>query len=104
MPATEVPPQANRLGRSQAIQSMGIGQTIDVPVVVHNWSTKQQSGAVSLDVPSDFTLDAASKAYDVAPGGAVLVRPDGYVAWRCRAPVVDPAKALREATSAILGH
>ncbi|TDW17010.1 PIG-L family deacetylase [Kribbella kalugense] len=66
-------PQADRLGRSQAIQSMGIGQTIDVPVVVHNWSTKQQTGAVSLDVPADFTLDAASKPYDVAPGADVTV-------------------------------
>ncbi|MER7248319.1 PIG-L family deacetylase [Kribbella sp. NPDC000426] len=61
-------PQANRLGRSQAIQSMGIGQTIDIPVVVHNWSTQPQTGAVSLDLPADFTIDAASKPYDVQPG------------------------------------
>jgi LmbE family N-acetylglucosaminyl deacetylase len=66
-------PQADRLGRSQAIQSMGIGQTIDVPVVVHNWSTGQQTGAVSLDVPADFTLDASSKPYDVAPGADATV-------------------------------
>ncbi|HZX05493.1 PIG-L family deacetylase [Kribbella sp.] len=66
-------PQADRLGRSQAIQSMGIGQTIDVPVVVHNWSAKQQSGAVSLDLPSNFTVDANSKPYDVAPGADVTV-------------------------------
>jgi hypothetical protein len=61
-------PQANRLGRSPAIQSMGIGQTIDVPVVVHNWSAEPQSGAVSLDLPANFTVDAASKPYDVQPG------------------------------------
>ena len=61
-------PQADRLGRSQAIQSMGIGQTIDVPVVVHNWSTQPQTGAVSLDLPADFTIDATSKPYDVQPG------------------------------------
>ena len=60
-------PQANRLGRSQAIQSMGIGQTIDLPVVVHNWSAQQQSGAVSLDLPADFTVDAPSKPYDLSP-------------------------------------
>jgi LmbE family N-acetylglucosaminyl deacetylase len=66
-------PQADRLGRSQAIQSMGIGQTIDVPVVVHNWSAKQQTGAVSLDLPADFTLDAASKPYDLAPGADATV-------------------------------
>lgn len=66
-------PQANRLGRSQAIQSMGIGQTIDVPVVVHNWSAKQQTGAVSLDLPANFTVDANAKPYDLAPGADVTV-------------------------------
>ncbi|GAB3946368.1 sugar-binding protein [Kribbella albertanoniae] len=63
-----VAPQANRLGRSQAIQSMGVGQSIDVPVVVHNWSAQPQSGAVSLEVPSNFTLDASSKPYTLHPG------------------------------------
>ncbi|MGW7685462.1 PIG-L family deacetylase [Kribbella sp. NPDC054772] len=66
-------PQANRLGRSQAIQSMGIGQSIDVPVVVHNWSAKQQTGAVSLDVPANFTVDAASKPYVLQPGADATV-------------------------------
>jgi len=66
-------PQANRLGRSQAIQSMGVGQTIDVPVVVHNWSAQPQSGAVSLQVPADFTVDAASKPYEVAAGADTTV-------------------------------
>ena len=66
-------PQANRLGRSQAIQSMGIGQTIDLPVVVHNWSAQQQSGAVSLDLPADFTVDAPSKPYDLQPGADATV-------------------------------
>jgi hypothetical protein len=66
-------PQANRLGRSQAIQSMGIGTTIDVPVVVHNWSMRQQSGAVSLDLPANFTVDAPSKPYDLQPGADTTV-------------------------------
>lgn len=66
-------PQASRLGRSQAIQSMGIGQTIDVPVVVHNWSAKQQTGAVSLDLPANFTVDANAKPYDLAPGADATV-------------------------------
>ncbi|TDW87808.1 carbohydrate binding protein with CBM9 domain [Kribbella pratensis] len=66
-------PQANRLGRSQAIQSMGIGQTIDVPVVVHNWSAEQQTGAVSLDLPANFTVDAQAKPYDLAPGADATV-------------------------------
>ncbi|MFG1620966.1 PIG-L family deacetylase [Kribbella sp. NPDC049227] len=66
-------PQANRLGRSPAIQSMGIGQTIDVPVVVHNWSAEPQSGAVSLELPANFTVDAASKPYAAQPGADTTV-------------------------------
>jgi 2-polyprenyl-6-methoxyphenol hydroxylase-like FAD-dependent oxidoreductase len=41
-------------------------------------------------------------AYDVEDGGAALVRPDGYVAWRSRARVADPARALDDAVSALL--
>ncbi|MEV0288296.1 PIG-L family deacetylase [Kribbella sp. NPDC050820] len=66
-------PQANRLGRSSAIQSMAIGSTIDVPVVVHNWSAQPQSGAVSLDLPANFTVDAPSKPYTVQPGADTTV-------------------------------
>ena len=29
-------------------------------------------------------------------GGALLVRPDNHVAWRCAGPVADPARVLRE--------
>lgn len=67
-------PQASRLGRSGAVQSMGIGQTIDVPVVVHNWSAEAQSGAVSLELPPNFTADATSKPYsELAPGAETTV-------------------------------
>ncbi len=66
-------PQANRLGRSPAIQSMAVGGTIDVPVVVHNWSAQPQSGAVSLELPPNFTVDAPSKPYDLQPGADTTV-------------------------------
>jgi hypothetical protein len=32
-------------------------------------------------------------AYGMTPGGAVLVRPDGFVAWRSRGPAADEAAA-----------
>ena len=63
-------PQATRLGRSAAIQSMPVGSTLAVPVVVHNWSTQPQSGAVSLTLPAGFTADAASKPYANLAAGA----------------------------------
>ena len=67
-------PQAYRLGRSAAVQSMGIGETLTDPVGVHNWSNVSQSGDVSLALPSDFTADATSKPYGpLAPGGDTQV-------------------------------
>jgi len=67
-------PQATRLGRSAAVQSMPIGTTIPLPVVVHNWSSKPQSGAVSLTLPGNFTADATSKPYEgLAPGAETTV-------------------------------
>ena len=48
--------------------------------------------------------EAFMSAYDLDPSGAVLVRPDGYIGWRSRAMTGDPARALREAISTILGR
>ncbi len=67
-------PPARRLGRSAAIQTMGVGETLTVPVDVHNWSTTSQSGAVSLTLPSGVTADATSKPYGpLAPGADATV-------------------------------
>jgi putative polyketide hydroxylase len=43
-------------------------------------------------------------AYGVDVDGAVLVRPDGHVAWRSRASVADPADTLRTALDSLLGR
>ncbi|WP_158242490.1 FAD-dependent monooxygenase [Amycolatopsis echigonensis] len=37
------------------------------------------------------------EAYGIAPEGAVLVRPDGFIAWRSLGPAGDPATVLAEA-------
>jgi putative polyketide hydroxylase len=42
-------------------------------------------------------------AYGIDPDGAVLVRPDGYVAWRSRNGVKNPEAALREVLDRVLG-
>jgi 2-polyprenyl-6-methoxyphenol hydroxylase-like FAD-dependent oxidoreductase len=41
--------------------------------------------------------------YDVDPDGAVLVRPDGYVAWRSRSGASNPQQVLRAALDSVLG-
>ncbi|MEV0582166.1 FAD-dependent monooxygenase [Nonomuraea sp. NPDC050310] len=42
--------------------------------------------------------------YGVGPDGAVLVRPDGYIAWRSSEGVGDPAGVLEDVLGRILGR
>ncbi len=44
------------------------------------------------------------EAYGVDADGAVLVRPDGYVAWRSRSGASNPLQALRTAIDSLLGR
>jgi 2-polyprenyl-6-methoxyphenol hydroxylase-like FAD-dependent oxidoreductase len=41
-------------------------------------------------------------AYGIGTDGAVLIRPDGVIAWRARAAVADPAAAVAAALAAML--
>jgi LmbE family N-acetylglucosaminyl deacetylase len=67
-------PQANRLGRSAAVQTTAVGETFTLPVDVHNWSDTVQSGTVGLTLPTGVTADATTKAYGpLAPGGDTTV-------------------------------
>jgi putative polyketide hydroxylase len=43
-------------------------------------------------------------AYGVDPDGAVLVRPDGHVAWRSRPGASNPAEVLRGAFDGLFGR
>jgi hypothetical protein len=43
-------------------------------------------------------------AYGIEPDGAVLVRPDGYVAWRSKSGVSNPEATLREVFDRLLGR
>jgi 2-polyprenyl-6-methoxyphenol hydroxylase-like FAD-dependent oxidoreductase len=56
-------------------------------------------GTDLLDVEEKF-----AERYRLAPDGAVLIRPDGYVAWRWETQPGRPADALQEAFSALLGR
>ncbi|MEU7897345.1 FAD-dependent monooxygenase [Nonomuraea sp. NPDC049152] len=57
----------------------------DVPLVVHT---------------GDADIAAA---YDIEADGAVLVRPDDHVAWRCPRLPEHPERAIAEALAALLG-
>jgi 2-polyprenyl-6-methoxyphenol hydroxylase-like FAD-dependent oxidoreductase len=45
-----------------------------------------------------------AEAYAISASGATLVRPDGFVAWRSRSTVPDPAGALADALRIALGR
>lgn len=45
---------------------------------------------------------AFAAAYDISPTGAVLVRPDGFVAWRAKSLAGDPGAALTQALTRVL--
>ena len=66
------------------------------------WSAAARplSARAPLDVVS---IGEGAAAYGVEPGGAVLVRPDGYVGWRAPGHVDDASSALRTALSSLLG-
>ncbi|MER7052258.1 FAD-dependent monooxygenase [Streptomyces sp. NPDC000351] len=53
--------------------------------------------------PDDEDTDWA-KAHGVTRGGAVLVRPDGFVAWRSPGPAPDPEAMLRQVVNTVLSR
>lgn len=52
---------------------------------------------------ADFCAENFENVYGISPGGAVLVRPDGYIGARFVVEPADPAAALQDARSAVLG-
>jgi putative polyketide hydroxylase len=46
----------------------------------------------------------AAAAHGIGPDGALLVRPDGFVAWRAEAEDGQPEGVLEEALAGVLGR
>jgi 2,4-dichlorophenol 6-monooxygenase len=59
--------------------------------------------AIGHGAPLDDPCGAWESVRGSEPGGAILVRPDRHVAWRCAVPPPQPDAALRHALAAILG-
>ena len=68
---------------------------LDVPIAVH------RIGPAGDAVEPD---GAWAQATGLAPGGALLVRPDDFVGWRTDGLPADPERELRQALSAILAR
>ncbi|GLP65858.1 hypothetical protein TUSST3_24780 [Streptomyces sp. TUS-ST3] len=59
-------------------------------------------GGSGAELTTEGDTDWAA-AHGTTPEGAVLVRPDGFVAWRSAGPVPDAEQALRQVLSTLLG-
>ena len=62
------------------------------------------SGTFDLQVLGAGGGSALARAYRIGPDSAVLVRPDGRVAWRSDDRCSDPRLALASAVATALGH
>ncbi|WP_217166615.1 FAD-dependent monooxygenase [Streptomyces sp. AC512_CC834] len=54
-------------------------------------------------IPDEEETDWA-RAHGVTRGGAVLIRPDGFVAWRSPGPAPDPESMLRQVVGTVLAR
>ncbi len=79
---------AGSSGREWSAAARDVSQTCGVPLT-----------AYSIGPGGDFTCpdDRWKALYDLGDDGAVLVRPDGYVAWRSRSTGGDKARDLDRA-------
>lgn len=69
-------------------------------------ASAQKLVAIETYIIGSDLVDAEStwqSTYGTSPDGAVLVRPDGYVAWRAISMPSDPAGELNEALTRLLG-
>lgn len=69
------------------------------------WCTAGREVAARLGLPfaAEVVADRGwADAYEVGDGGAVIVRPDGHVAWRSLGPVDDRRGELRRVLGAVL--
>ncbi|MBY0320320.1 MAG: FAD-dependent monooxygenase [Reyranella sp.] len=77
---------------AEAAQAMQTSNGIEVaPIIVGNGELE----------PAD---ERWRETYGIDETGAVLVRPDGYVAWRSAGAAVDPTRTLARAMEAIQGR
>ncbi len=97
-------------GRISTIDFFGRGFVLLAAPGGSFWrSTVNQNGLPSIDVRvlGEDIVDvehSCMATYGVGEGGAVLVRPDGYVAWRVASAPADPDRALADAFDQIFAR
>ncbi|MGW5121854.1 aromatic-ring hydroxylase C-terminal domain-containing protein, partial [Streptomyces noursei] len=70
-----------------------------------HWSVRLDHYRIGIGADADLIPEDGAdwaEVHGTAPEGAVLVRPDGFVAWRADGRVADPEGALREVLGGLL--
>jgi hypothetical protein len=116
-PGTRVPHAWVQHGgrRVSTLDLLGTGFTVLTGEDGAPWAEAAAAASAALGVP--ITVHRIGPAGDVldpdgcwaqatglAPGGALLVRPDDFVGWRADERPTDPEKQLHHALSAILAR
>ncbi|MDH2427220.1 FAD-dependent monooxygenase [Sphaerisporangium sp. TRM90804] len=85
-------PEGEAWRGAAARAAAGMGVPLDVHVL-----------AATPDAPGPYDAHKSwCERHGVTPSGAVLVRPDGFVAWRAAAEPADPGAAVGDALAALL--
>ncbi|MFH8221421.1 FAD-dependent oxidoreductase [Streptomyces sp. NPDC018057] len=74
-----------------------VAETTGIPLVSHRFGTD-----LTVEAPPAAPAPDWTEAHGTTPDGAVLVRPDGFVAWRTRTTAPDPEATLRETLATLL--
>ncbi|MYW97345.1 FAD-dependent oxidoreductase [Amycolatopsis rubida] len=99
--------------RMSVLDLTGRGHVLFVGSPGSGWLAAAKEAARTLDVPlpayslgGDLTDDTGSmlRRYRLEPGAAVLVRPDGYVAWRADEESADAAAEFGRALATVLAR
>ena len=84
-----------------SFDGLSFGYVYESSAVVPDGTTAPASG-VRTYVATAAPGGEWARVYNVGTGGAVLVRPDGHVAWRSRTASDDPEGELRQALNTVL--
>ncbi|MDX3690183.1 FAD-dependent monooxygenase [Streptomyces europaeiscabiei] len=77
--------------------ALRLAETMSVPLASYRFGTGPDA-----ELTAEGDRDWAA-AHGTTPSGAVLVRPDGFVAWRSPGAVPDAESALRDVLTTLLG-
>jgi 2-polyprenyl-6-methoxyphenol hydroxylase-like FAD-dependent oxidoreductase len=105
-PGTRAPHAELQGGASSTVDLFGGGFVVLAGADGAPWAAAAAEAAERVGVAIDahvLDTDDFPPAYGISAGGAVLVRPDGFVAFRSRDAVDQPGEALESALRSVLG-